>query len=129
MVVFWSAPALGVMSQATVAALLIDSQRWKLWLWGSVLAVSGIGIFAPEFCARALGADPAVITVGAIVIGALVLIGASISIRCPACRLSLAWYGLSKQAHHAWLTWLLTVKTCPRCGFSHVPAQGDTHGK
>jgi hypothetical protein len=115
------------MNQTAPSLTLVAPQRWKLWLWAIVLVLSGIGFFATDWLSHALGIHAGLVTVGAIGIGAFVLVGASLSIRCPSCGLSLAWYGLSKQAHHAWLSWLLNAEACPRCGFSHLSSQGNSH--
>ncbi|HMZ56663.1 MAG TPA: hypothetical protein PLT48_17565 [Nitrospira sp.] len=103
---------------------LIAPQRRKLWLCAVILIVSGAGVFAPEQISRVVGAASVVVTLGGIAAGLLALAIASLSIRCPSCGLGLAWYALSKQPHHAWLSWLLTVEVCPRCRFSHSSAQG-----
>lgn len=115
------------MNQIALSPSLVASQRWKLCLFASLLMVCGIGLFAPNNVANAVGASPVAVTLGSVALGVAVLIGATLSVRCPACGLSLVWYALSKQAHHAWLSWLLDTKACPRCGFSHSPSQDGNH--
>ena len=115
------------MNQATKTPSLIEPQRWKLWLFGFLLAVSGIGFFAPNPVASVVGSSPVMVSLAAVGIGCIVLVGAALSVRCPSCGLSLAWYALSKQAHNAWLSWLLDTKVCPRCGFSHSAGQGGSN--
>ncbi len=89
-----------------------------------VLVVSGACIFAPDQLAHLGGVSPVIVILCGVAAGLVALVGTSASVRCPACGLSLAWYALSKQAHHAWLSWLLNVEVCPRCGFSHSSGQG-----
>jgi predicted RNA-binding Zn-ribbon protein involved in translation (DUF1610 family) len=88
--------------------------------------VCGIGLFVPNQIASVVGLNPVVVTLSAVALGFIVLASASLSVRCPACGLSLAWFALSKQAHHSWLSWLLDAKVCPRCGFSHSSRQGGS---
>lgn len=112
------------MNEAATHPSLIEPQRWKLWLLAALLIVSGVGLFAPAVVASLVGSGPALVNLAAVALGCFVLVGAALSVRCPACGLSLAWYALSKQAHHSWLSWLLDTKACPRCGFSY-PANRD----
>jgi len=104
--------------------VLVEPQRWKLWLFGSLLVVSGIGLFALNPVASVFGFSPVLVNLAAVAIGCIVLVGAALSVRCPSCGLSLVWCALSKQAHNAWLSWLLDTKVCPKCGFSHSAGQG-----
>lgn len=96
---------------------LIAHQKWKLWIWGVLLAVAGLGFLMPDRLGAALAIDPSLIDLGAVFISFVALVGASLSIRCPQCGLSLAWYGLSHKDLGGWLSWLLSVGVCPRCGF------------
>jgi hypothetical protein len=107
---------------------LIAPQRSKLWLWAAVLALSGVCLFAPEQLSRVVGASAVGVMLSGIALGAVALLGVSLSVRCPRCGLSLAWYALSKQSHSAWLSWLLDVQTCPRCSFEHA-SNGEQHAK
>jgi endogenous inhibitor of DNA gyrase (YacG/DUF329 family) len=104
---------------------LVTPQRWKLWLWAALFTLSGAGIFVPDLLAAAIGASPVLVLAGAIALVIIVLVGVSLSIRCPACGLKLAWHALSKHAQHRWLAWLLDVRTCPKCGFSHAQADPE----
>lgn len=124
----WAADKRVVMNHPTAALLPIALQRSKLWLWAAVLAMSGVCTFAPVQLSRFVGASAVSITLAGIALGVVALLGVSLSIRCPRCGLSLAWYALSKQSHSAWLSWLLDVQTCPRCDFEYA-SNGDQHAK
>ncbi len=110
--------------QSALPLPLVTPQRWKLWLCAVMLVVCGASFYAPEQISHAVGFASVFVTLGGIAMGLLTLAVASLSVRCPSCGLKLAWYALSKQAHHAWLSWLLTVEVCPRCHFSHSSGQG-----
>ena len=112
------------MNSPTHSVPLIAPQRWKFQLWAVALCVLLVGMFAPDAVARLAGTGRAEISLAATAFGFLALVGFTLSIRCPSCSLSLAWYALSKQSHGAWLTWLLEVKVCPRCGYSHSSVSG-----
>jgi hypothetical protein len=101
-------------SESTVP--LVSSQRWKLWLSGVVLAAVATCYLVPQPLAAMFGVSPTLITLSATAAGLALLIGACLSVRCPACGLSLVWHGVSKKAASGWLSWLLDVQTCPRCG-------------
>jgi hypothetical protein len=95
---------------------LVASQRWKLWLCAVAVTAIGTCYLAPNLLAAAFGTSPVVVTLAATIAGLGLLIGACLSIRCPSCGLSLAWHGVSRRPASDWLTWLLAVRTCPRCG-------------
>lgn len=96
---------------------LVVPQRWKLWIWGAMLALSGLGALAPDRLAPVLGVVPALMALMADALAVIALAGAAVSIRCPRCGLSLVWHGLTKKSAGAWLSWLLDVDTCPQCGY------------
>lgn len=37
--------------------------------------------------------------------------------KCPSCRLNLLWHGMTHAQNADWFTWLVTVRSCPRCGY------------
>jgi hypothetical protein len=110
------------MNHPAAVVPLAAPQRWKLWLWAVALCMSGACLFAPEQLSRVFGASEAHFTLYGIALGFVALLGISLSVRCPSCGLSLAWYSLSKQSHSAWFSWLLDVETCPRCSFTLASA-------
>jgi hypothetical protein len=75
-----------------------------------------------------VGVSPVMVSLAAVALGCIALVGATLSVRCPSCGLNLAWYAPSKQAYHSWLSWLLDIKVCPRRGFSHSANQGGGNG-
>ena len=106
-------------------ATLVSHQRWKLWLCGGGVALVTLGFAANTIIGRQIGIEPALVSLAASALGLVVLVAASLLIRCPSCGLSLVWYGVSKQSANAWLSWLLGAEVCPRCGFQH--RSGDAH--
>ena len=97
---------------------LVAPQMWKLWVSFVGLLVAGGGMYAPALVGSALGVDPALLSILAVVAGIAVFVSAWIAVRCPGCRLSLVGHALSNQHHTAWLGWLISVQACPRCGYS-----------
>lgn len=91
-------------------------QRWKLWLSAAAVAAVGACYIVPDALATLFGTSPAMLTLAASLAGLVVLIGACLAVRCPACGLSLVWHGVSKKSANDWLAWLLDARTCPRCG-------------
>jgi hypothetical protein len=48
---------------------------------------------------------------------------ACLTIRCPECRSKLLWIAVSSHSMSEWLPWLLSVTSCPVCGFTpRLPA-------
>ena len=97
---------------------LVQGQKWKLWLFGALLTVAGIGSILPN----SIGGV-------AVKLGALLLIWVSLgwavyAVRCRYCGLHLVMYAMSNQSIGQWLQWLLTVKRCPKCGADH---EGKRH--
>lgn len=107
---------------------LVAPQRWKFWFWAAVLAVSGVCLWASGQVAGVIGTSPVGIMFTGMALGVVAPVGASLSVRCPRCGLRLVWYALSRQSHHAWLSWLLGLQTCPRCGLAHTSG-GKRHAK
>lgn len=105
---------------------LVTLQKWKLWVWGGLFAVAGLGLLVPDKIAPALGTIPVVINLAAVLMSFIALAGASLSIRCPQCGLSLVWHGVSQKNIGGWLSWLLEVNTCPRCGFHFRGGNSET---
>lgn len=89
-------------------------QKWKLWLSGGLLAVAGVGFILPN-CVAGIAVE----------LGALLLtfasLGSAISaVRCQHCGLRLVLHAMSNQSIGQWLHWLLSTKSCPRCGADHA---------
>ena len=40
-----------------------------------------------------------------------------LAIRCPRCKARIVWIAVHEHATGKWLSWLLTLTTCPRCNF------------
>lgn len=116
------------MNHSVSALPRIAPQRNKLWLWAVVLATSSVCVFAREPLSPVVGANAVSLMLAGIALGAIALLGVSLSVRCPRCGLSLAWYALSTQSHSAWLLWLLNAQTCPRCNFGHA-SNGEQRAK
>ncbi len=92
-------------------------QNLRLLIWAGLFAISGAGFLLQRQIGVALATDPSVIDLVATLTSFLSLAGASFSIRCPQCKLSLVWHAVTHQGIGEWLAWLLHVKVCPRCGY------------
>lgn len=97
---------------------LVASQEWKLWLFGGLFAVAGLGFLFTDGIARGFGIDPFAMRIGTLLLTFGTLVAAFLSVRCPHCGLLLVVHAMSHQSVGQWLQWLLTVKKCPRCGLS-----------
>lgn len=97
---------------------LVASQEWKLWLFGGLVAVAGLGFFFTDGIAGGIGVDPFAFRLGTLLLTFGTLVAAFLSVRCPHCGLRLVMYAMSRQSVGQWLHWLLTVRECPRCGLS-----------
>jgi len=49
--------------------------------------------------------------------------------RCPRCKVNLLLHGMTNAQNADWFTWLVTVRSCPRCGYPEssppAAAKGD----
>lgn len=95
---------------------LVAPQRWKLWMCAAAVIAVGACYIAPETLAALVEMSPAMLKLAASLAGLLVLVGVCLAVRCPACGVSLVWHGVSTKSANDWLSWLLDVQTCPRCG-------------
>lgn len=102
---------------------LVAPQRAKLWLIGAMLAIAGVAYLYTEKIAQALGIPIVAIQLGALVLVLTSLVAAFVAIRCSNCGLRLVPYAMSHKGLGEWLQWLLTVKTCPKCGLPRAKDQ------
>lgn len=105
--------------------VLIEPGKWKLWLFGGVIVVSGFGMFFPAWIGHIFGMDGALVQISSLFLTFAALAWVFFSIRCRHCGLRLVMYAMSKRGIGEWLHWLLTVQRCPRCGC----ASGETPGR
>lgn len=104
---------------------LIASQEWKLWLFGGLVAIAGLGFLFTDGIARVLDVGSFVVRLGTLLLTSGTLGAAFLSVRCPNCGLRLVMYAMSRQGMGQWLNWLLTVKQCPQCRFSKKNRPGS----
>ena len=96
---------------------LVTNQRWKLRAMFAMVVVSGALVWFDKSIADLIGLSRYAPTLMGTFLGFATLILASLSIRCPSCRLSLVWFALSTKPVNSWLDWLLDETTCPKCGY------------
>jgi hypothetical protein len=94
-------------------------QMWKLWVAAALLLVA----LALQAASMFYGEELLLPRVGRIWVGPLgfafgiaTLSWTIVSIRCPRCRRSLAYWAISRNAWNRWLPTLLGLKACPICG-------------
>lgn len=95
---------------------LVKPRRWKLWLCALAVAALGACYVWPTALATFFDTNSTMLKIASSPAGLIVLVGACLMIQCRACGLSLVWHGMSTKPANDWLTWLLDVQTCPRCG-------------
>ncbi|MFL6678825.1 MAG: hypothetical protein ACJ8IK_10830 [Burkholderiaceae bacterium] len=95
---------------------LVAPQRWKLWVCAAAVAAVGACYIVPDTLAALFVTSSAMLKLAASLAGLVVLVGACLAVRCQACGMSLVWHGVSTKSANDWLSWLLDVQTCPRCG-------------
>jgi len=99
-------------------------QWWKLIVSFFGVLLGGGVIFLADHCRKQWGAELWGITMlggSAFSLGCFCF--ACLSIRCPTCRSRWFWDGVRGQGVRNWLAWLLSQRTCPRCGHPK-----ETHG-
>lgn len=95
--------------------LLATGQAWKL-IVGVVLLLAGT--FVMWFGLQRLSEPDGLLATFAGLGASLVAIATTpLLVRCPTCRARWVWMAVSKQDHRRWVTWLLLLRTCPRCGY------------
>lgn len=83
------------------------------------MIVLNAALFFPGLLASILPLSAASIRAVSLGLGALTFFVAMAAIRCPGCRVSLAWFAIRRQPHDQWFSWLSEVSTCPVCRYSH----------
>lgn len=94
---------------------LVASQRWKLYVAFAFVMTSAFLIWFGRPIESALAFPEHSLSLVGTAGGFVTLIVASLSIRCPNCKLSLVWFAVSRKHSDAWLSWLLDARSCPRC--------------
>jgi len=91
-------------------------QLWKLYVFVALMALgAGVTLFQ-GFLYRVMDKE----TITYLVIGGMLLVTgvfawAYSSIICPACKLKLLWYSITKEGLGTWFTWLINLEKCPQC--------------
>lgn len=98
---------------------LVAPQKKKLWLFGGMFAIAGIGFLFTDEIAQVLRVAAVSVRLGTLLLTFGALAAAFLTIRCPNCGLRLVLYAMSHKGVGEWLQWVLSVKTCPRCGLPH----------
>jgi hypothetical protein len=60
-----------------------------------------------------------VLSIGALAVG----LWLCLAVRCPRCKARLVWIAAREYPIGGWLSWLLELTSCPRCGFD--PLRGE----
>src|SRR3989344_7172998 len=97
---------------------LIATQKWKLWIWAGLIIMAGMGFLFSNQLASIFAINLLAVNIGSILVSFAAIVGASLSIRCPQCGLSLVWHGLSQKNIGEWLLWLPGGSKYPRWGGS-----------
>ena len=95
---------------------LIWPQRWKLYVGFAGFALGGIAMFLDAQVATALSLSRYIPTVLGTLIGIVAFAWLFLTLRCAQCGLRLFWHAVSSKTMGGWLSWLLAVEKCPRCG-------------
>jgi len=110
------------------AGSLLGMAPWKRWCAGLLVICSAIGSFFPDAVAPAFGLSSLLIELTAALIGIAVLVWAARASRCPNCRENLLFYAMGNKGIGDWLPWLLSLRKCPKCGYSKESKSArDTH--
>lgn len=96
---------------------LVRLKGWKVSIVGLAVEAVAVAAFIPGLLERL----PVAVQLTGITIALVVLVAACSSVRCPSCRLRLVQHAMSKRTVHEWLSWLLAVRACPRCGYHRSP--------
>ncbi|HZD53807.1 MAG TPA: RHS repeat-associated core domain-containing protein, partial [Woeseiaceae bacterium] len=87
-------------------------------LHGTWLFVPGaLAVLFPGWFGSVLKLEPWIIGVVGVVTLLSGLYWSAGSAKCPRCKLNLLWHGMTHATSADWFTWLVTVRTCPRCGY------------
>ena len=98
---------------------LIAQQKRRLWLFGGMIGLAGLGLLFSEEIANTFGVASVWVRFAALIVTFSALAAAFLTIRCPHCGLRLVFYAMSHKGVGEWLQWLLEVRTCPKCGRPH----------
>jgi hypothetical protein len=107
------------MTQEPISNSLFSSQSYKIKFLSILAAISFICLFFPNEIAGICGLDKTTVSLLATASGLIIFICFCLTIRCPSCKLKLVFYALTNKKSNIWLSWLLDLKVCPKCGFAN----------
>lgn len=103
------------MNKQTAARLLNIRRMWQgAWLFvPGALAL----LFSGPLASLARMESWAIASIGvlALVVG---MYWSASGAKCPACNLNLMWHGMTHAGNADWFTWVVNVRSCPRCHYS-----------
>ena len=102
---------------------LISHSPWKLYIALVLVVAGGVLIFLPESISSSSFATQ--LAAAGAVIGVVGLLGLWLLATCPHCGLRLFPHAISSQNASSWLRWMVTVSTCPRCGYAPVDERSE----
>lgn len=101
------------------ALLTVSGQLWKVWLFVALEVLSGFWLL------RSVTADeidhPQILIATAFVLGSFAWF--TWSVKCPNCRLKIIWSGVRRNNVSNWLSDIIEMERCPRCGWNGSPVQ------
>lgn len=96
---------------------LLHAKRPRLIAGATFLVPIAVAVLFPSWLAAHVGVEAVLLEVGALVLFVALTWWLASDLRCPACGRNLFWYGVNEKFGN-WVNWLLTVRTCPKCGYS-----------
>ena len=92
-------------------------QGWKLIAsFGGLCLGAGSLFVAEHFVKRSNAKVWALMMLASIAVSLGSFCFACFTIRCPACKSRWFWDGVRGQSARSWLFWLMSQRTCPKCG-------------
>jgi hypothetical protein len=96
---------------------LLQSQRRKLIVGASILAVASIMVLFPGYISALVGLDSLPVGLSGLLIFGVGTFWLAHWLKCPGCGINLFLYGLNHAKYGNWLEWLFKQSVCPKCGY------------
>jgi predicted RNA-binding Zn-ribbon protein involved in translation (DUF1610 family) len=105
-----------------------SNQVWKLCLSLSLVFLGAVPLVLAFVNIEQLTPEKGFLLVfGGLFLMGTGLLAGTLLVKCPNCGAKLLWKALSAAPASRWFTWLLTLSTCPVCGYN-VPGGRQHHG-
>lgn len=102
-------------AESRAAAPLLNKRRVLQGVW--LFVPGALAVLFSGAISSALKMEPWMVGAAGLLAMMAGLFWSASGAKCPRCKMNLLRHGMTHARNADWFTWLLTVHSCPRCGY------------